>query len=796
MSNGDSLEIKDNEKQIDVREFIKPYISRWYWFLLGVILAVILMYLYYKTRTPIYETNTKVLIKDTKNSSGGTGDFAILKDISGFGKIGSDGVENEIEVFKSKKLMSSVVKQLGLETSIYQNGRLRKYELYGESSPVIVKILSENKDAKYPKSFINLSIKGNSLTLEYPESSATIQSSFGKTIGLPFGSIMILKNPDYDLNKTNKKYANELLMSIQSIDNNTDRFNNALRASLVNKDATVIQLLMNAENPDKAKAILNELVKVYNQDAIADKNSESQKTATFINDRIVEVGKDLGNVENEKERFKESNNITDLAVEGEINLRGSAEARAKQLELTNQYDLTNSLLNYVNKQSPYQVLPVNIGLSDASSSAAIGTYNSLVLERDRLLQNATAQNPLVIEVSKQINALRGSVVESLSKNRNALQQAMNAYQLEQGKLNNKLSRIPSQEKIFRGIERQQQIKESLYLLLLQKREETALALAITAPKARVVDYAYTSSNPVSPKPVILLIAGVCLGLLIPFVLIYAIELFNNKIQSKHDIEKLSHNKSLIGEIPSLEKGQDELIKHNDLSPLAEAFRILVTNMKFMLPKDRKGSSIFVTSTVKGEGKTFISMNLSLTLAAPNKKTIIIGADIRNPQLQRYNQDKKNAAGLTEYLYDPSTTIESITHKSIYNQYLDVIYSGSIPPNPTELLMNGRVEKMVDELSKTYDYVILDTAPLMLVTDSFLISDVADVTIYVTRSGYTEKALLEFANKNIATVKIKNVGFVLNDVSKENFGYGNKYGYGYGADNRTWLQKLTDRIFFR
>ena len=527
---------------------------------------------------------------------------------------------------------------------------------------------------------------------------------------------------------------------------------------------------------------------VYNQDAINDKNSESKKTKDFIDERIAIIAKELGDVENEKQSFKTENQITDIATETKINLETNAQARARQLEVDSQLELTNALMDYLSKQGDYQILPNNIGLSDASAGNVINSYNQLIIERNRLLENSTAQNPVVIDITKKINSMRFSVMETLSKNRTGLQLERNKYLEEQGKLMSRISKVPTQEKLFRSIERQQQIKENLYLLLLQKREETQLSLAVTAPKAKIVDYAHSTEKPVAPKKLIIMLAALLVGIVLPFGVIYIKELLDNKIKTKHDIEKLSET-VVLAELPKIRKGESDIVGRNDLSPMAEAFRILITNMNFMIPKKEKGKVVFVTSTIKGEGKTFASVNLALTLANPNRKVIIIGSDIRNPQLQRYDKNSRVYMGLTEFLYDENVTLDKVIHQSNMNPHLDVIYSGAIPPNPTELLTNGRYQVLLETLKPLYDYIIVDTAPLMLVTDTFLFADLADTTLYVTRSNYTEEKLIDFANKNIKANKIKNVGFVLNDVSKSNLGYGNKYGYGYGAKEKTLFDKI-------
>lgn len=770
----------NNSSDSDLAAIVKPYLTRWYWFFISVLIFSVFAFIYIHYKQSVYNIKSAVLIKDAKKSLGassGVGDMGILEGLSGFGGMSTNSIENELEIFKTKKLVRDIVSSNELQTTIYSKVDFRKKELFGDTAPIKIHVVNEKKNKKFPKKSFFLTIEKNRLFLRSEEYNFEKSFEFEKLISLPFANIIILNNEKFDKVKA-EKISSELEIKFSTLESAATSIHKMVQVELADKDATVISLSIDYPEVEKAKTIINGLISAYNKDAILDKNSESQKTIEFIDDRILMISRELGDVESEKEKFKTDNRITDLMTEAKINLESSADAKKKQLELDSQLELNNDLISYLKKQDSYELLPVNIGLESNESNANIISYNKMVLDRNTLLENATPQNPLVIDITKQINSMKESVSESLLKNKAALQFALNEYQSEQNTINNRIVKIPLQEKLFRSLERQQQIKENLYLLLLKKREETAISLAIVAPKARIVEPVVISDKPVSPKKNLTLLFAITLGLLMPLGFIYIKELINNKIITKNDLKKLS-NIPIITEIPSIKKNEDHLVKFNDFSSLAESFRILTTNMGFMLNNTSQESKvIFVTSSIKGEGKTFISMNLALTLCNDNS-VIIIGADIRNPQLQRYNQNNKSIPkGLTEFLYDDSTLVENIIFKNPINDKCDIIYSGMIPPNPTELLKNGRLGVLLEILRKEYQYIIIDTAPLLLVTDTLTIAKYSNLELYVTRSNFTENALIEFANDIVESGKLNNVAFVINDVKKENSGYGNKYGYGY------------------
>lgn len=779
----------ENQEEINIQGMIEPFLRKWQWFVLSVVMVLFLTFIFLKIKSPIYKISSTILIKEAKSSGGGKDDLAmgLLGELSVFGGMGSNSVENELEILKSKKLMRDVVLKNNLQTSVYVLKSLGKKEVYKDKSPIVVRIINENLEEKYPEKPIQLNIKGDAVELVTKELSNSLKTQFGREIKLPAVTFVIDKNknfrPEKDLD------YNHLEISLASIDSRVSKLQEEYSVNLADKKATVIALNINVENIEKGKDILNELVKSYNADAIEDKDITTKKTLEFIDERIKLISEELGQVENKKQDFKQKNKLSDIDTEVKLGLETNADARKKQLEVETQMNINKALLNSVVHLNGNSLLPINTGVESAEINSGIDAYNRLVLDKNRLLENATDQHPAVAELNKQIQELKKNIINTLNKNKQSLEIANSEYATELAKIDGKISKVPYLEKIFRNIERTQQIKENLYLLLLQKREESAISLNISAPKARVVDVAYASEKPIAPKKIIYYIGALMLGLLVPFLIIYLRRLLNDKIITKQDLERLVKDNILV-ELPSIPKNGSELVGINDLSSMAEAFRILITNLKFKLPNREDGRVVLVTSTVKGEGKTFVSINTALTLAGGKSRVVIIGADIRNPQLQRYERESRRLKGLTEYLHG-DLDVQEIIHQFPNNANMDIIYSGMIPPNPTDLLTNGRFGTLIEELRQDYQYIIIDSAPLLLVPDTLLIADTADATIYVSRSKHTKNDLIEFANKNIREHKIHNVGFILNDVNKHFFSYGHKYSYGYHKEKerKSWWNKI-------
>lgn len=782
-------------KEKSIKEVLHQYSRYWYWFFLGIILMLTGAYIFLRYATSTYETNSTIVIKDDKKN-GGMGALAAFTELSFFSRAFSDKIESELVILNSKTLLLKAVKELDLYVEYYARGAIKSTELYAYK-PFKINFLNldDNSEKLPPKLTINI-VSDIEFTIEDEAGSINEKHNFGDIIELSFGDVVV--TPDLVKIDRFKTFINKTIdVFYYEPEDIAIVYQEKIKLIHDGKKGEVVNLQLTSSTPQKAEDFLNEVVYQYNQDAINDRSRVAQKTSRFIDSRLEIITRELDSVERNKEAFKSNNRLTDIEAEAQLILQNVSEFNKRQVDVSTQLELLNSMVDHLDRSTNFDLLPSNIGLKQEEISSSVSTYNQLVLERNRLLENSTIKNPVIANLDAQIGQLKFSISSGLNNQRTGIQLALKDLNIQERKFNSKLSRVPTQEKLFRGIVRQQNIKEQLYLFLLQQREEASISLAVTSSKAKVVDPAYSGKLPVFPKKPLVYLVALVIGLLIPFLLIYLYYLFNTKISNRRDVERVHMSPPLIGEIPKLGRGDDELIQHNDRSILAESFRILRTNLQYLLVNKTKNGqaakNILVTSTIKGEGKTFVAFNLALSLAQTGKKVVLVGADIRNPQLHRYlHNDYKSHKGLTEYIIDDSIIAADLVIKSQQSDNLSIVMSGIIPPNPAELLMQNRTTVFFEEVADLFDYIIVDTAPTMLVTDTILINKLSDVTLYVVRANYTDKKLLKFPFDAIKDGRLSNVALILNSVALNNFGYGNKYGYTYTEEKKSFWNRLFSR----
>ncbi|UJH89854.1 AAA family ATPase [Antarcticibacterium sp. 1MA-6-2] len=537
--------------------------------------------------------------------------------------------------------------------------------------------------------------------------SAEIKAKYGKPVDLDFGTVVLNRNPE-----AVPEYYFPVTVVFSSVDNVSAAYRQKMQLNLTDKNSSLIELNLQDPVKEKAQDILDQLILEYNRQAIEDKNLVARNTAEFIEDRLDIITRELDSVETGKEQFKETNRLTDIQAESQMFIENVSDYNKQQQEVATQLELSNAMIEYITSGTGSDLLPANLGISETGVNSLISEYNNLVLERDRILSGSTERNPVVVRLNNSIDQIKENVLASLRRMKSNLLIAKEDLDQQAAIIGGRIATVPGKEKQFRGIERQQNIKEALYLFLLQKREETSLSLAVTAPKAKIVDSAYSLNEPVSPKSKIILLAALILGFIIPFLIIYLKNLFNNKVESQKDMQAVAKIIPIVGEIPKVSKKEEEIISKNDRSVISEAFRILHTNLQYLLVNSTNtdsGNVLFVTSSVKGEGKTFVAFNLALTLANAGKKVLIMGADLRNPQLQRYESDARNNKGISDYLVNKEIVLESLIKESSLHSNLNLLASGSIPPNPSELWRQNRADELFANLRSEYDYIVVDTA---------------------------------------------------------------------------------------
>ena len=801
---------ESKEENIDVKELLFKYLIHWPWFVGAVIACLIAAWAYLYMSTPVYNISATVLIKDDKKG-GGAGMSTELENLGLDGLISSSqNIDNEIEVLRSKTIAKEVVEDLGLYISYTDKDEFPSRNIY-KTSPVQVSLTPQEADLLEKPMIVEMALQPQGgMDVNVKIGDDEFQKHFEKLPAVfptDRGTLAFFLTPDSI--SSSKRTLEETTDSEKTTRNITATINKPLAVAKAycknmtieptSKTTSVAVISLKNSNVQRGKDFINKLLEMYNINTNNDKNEVAQKTAEFINERISIISKELGSTEKDLESFKRGAGITDLTSDAQIALTGSAEYEKKRVENQTQINLLQDLQKYMQNEG-YEVLPSNIGLQDLNLAAAINRYNDVLVERKRLLRTSTENNPTIINLDTSISAMKENVQVSLDRVLRGLFITKADLDREANRYSRRISEAPGQEREFVSIARQQEIKAGLYLMLLQKREENAITLAATANNAKIIDDAIADEAPVSPKGKMIYLIALVLGVGIPVGVIYLLELTKFKIEGRSDVEKLT-SVPIVGDIPLTDEKQGAIaVFENQNNLMSETFRNIRTNLQFMLENDKK--VILVTSTVSGEGKSFISANLAISLSLLGKKVVIVGLDIRKPGLNKVFNIPRKEVGITQYLANPEKNLMDLVQLSDVSKNLYILLGGTVPPNPTELLARDGLDKAIETLKKNFDYVILDTAPVGMVTDTLLIGRVADLSVYVCRADYTHKNEYTLINELIDGNKLPNLCTVINglDLKKRKYGYyygygkygkyygyGKRYGYGYGygetSDNK-------------
>jgi capsular exopolysaccharide synthesis family protein len=765
------FELESNQNEVNIIEQIFRYLRYWYWFLISMLVCFFVVKNYLNHTIPIFESKANIKIIDDSKSA-----FAIpTPGVTSFSKT-KVNLENQIETLKSKRLLEQVVKNLNLNTQYFYVGYLNNIEIW-KNRPFNVEWLSTSLD---------IDAKSFSFEIEIVKNGYKITSFNGDEINkvFPFNSVQTVNGIPFNLHlqigaNLNALIDKKYLISHSSLNSTVIGLINLINITNTNESSDILTISLAASNKDRSEAIINEVIKQYDIDGLNDRRLVSERTIEFVNNRFKSLERELDSIENKKASYKSNNELTFIESDATSASTKKTVAINDVFQTETQIALSKILEQTVKSNRKLNLVPTNIGVANSNVNGLLTDFNTVVLERDRILVSAGENNPKVTFFNSKLQELQRNILESINSYQKELEVSLYQNNLNKTTSTEKFRAIPVNEKILNSIERQRNIKESLYILLLQKREEAAVNLAITASSIKVIDYAITNSNPISPKKGSFYTGALLIGLLIPFLILFVNFQLDDKLHTKDDILKLTRNKVILSEVPHIDS-DDRITSANDRSLLGESFRILRTNLTYIFPlqKENLAQTIMVTSTIKGEGKTFTALNLSISFSIMNKKVLLIGADMRNPQLHNYLTTKKSELGLQDYLHNLAIDWHDVIKHSPLNTSLDIILSGSIPPNPAELLSNGRLDKLIDEAKKEYDFIIIDTAPTLLVTDTLIISQLVDTTLYVVRADFTPKKILEFSVNLSEKGKLKNMAYVINNVGSNYTGYGYTYGYNY------------------
>nr|WP_288812014.1 tyrosine-protein kinase [uncultured Sphingobacterium sp.] len=759
--NDSAQDVFDEGQEFSLNEYIRRYLRYWYLFPVFLFLALTAAFFYLQIAQPIYSTKTSILIKEEKSIGGSQGDL-LTEMSSQFG--GNKTVENEMEVFKSQTLMEQVIKELTLDVSYTAKNGLKTVNLY-KTSPVIVKAEVITTFGYEEPLVIHLE---DSTHFRFNDEDQLF--TFNQRFNNAWGAFIVTKGTPSEFDKVEVHF--------NDVKNLAEGILDRLTVQQPNIKSTVLELTFQDSNVQRSKDVLNKLLDVYVQSSLNDKNSEASNTLKFIENRLGLITGELGDVEKDVESYKTNQGITDISAESQLFLENIKENDSKLNEVNTKISILESVDNYIQNAGEGAVAPATYMIDDPVLVSLLTKFNELELQRERYARTTSPNNPLLQTINTQLAGTRQSIRENVQNLKRGMAVTKRNLEGINTRFSAGLRSIPKKEREFVGIKRQQSIKEELYLYLLQKREETALAYASTVTDSRLIDAPIATFKPIKPKKVLIWFGAGVAGFLIPILLINLLFMLNNTVQRREEIEKVTHA-SILGEIGQMKNvvngvpGEESIIKMTSRSAVAEQFRALRTNLQYL--GDGSCRTIMFTSSIGGEGKSFISINLAASLAYSDKRVILIGLDLRKPTLHE-RLGVSNRGGASNCLVGQGRYEDFIQSTGVHPKF-DVLTSGPIPPNPSELLSNGKLPLMLAELRQRYDYILIDSPPYGLVTDSALIAEHVDATLYIVRFNYTVLDHLRRIGELQRARRFKNLSVIFNGV---NYGAGYGYGYGYGG----------------
>ena len=757
------------EDSIDIKKELGYYLFFWPWFVGTILLALVGSYLYLKTADRIYQASAQLQIKKGENDASSflTGGI----DVFGFNQV---NVENDIAVLTSRHILNQVVARLDLQTSIYSVGRVNEVLRFNDNEINLFEIEANNKYQSWTIDVINEKATIKSLDTSYV---ITKGSDFiHKNISIKFNDSLFLANQTFKIKRVPLKDA-------------VSRLLNALTAIPASQQGEIVNLNFTGLNQNRNQAILNTIMQVLAEDQVKDMREISKVSIDFIDERLKGLTKSIDTISQNTIAYQMASGIFDPATQTGNALSTIIKGQEEAFGIGIQLEIANALLEKLEKQASYQILPANIGIENQSVNTLLDSYNAVVTQRNNLLISTTAKSPMVLQLSSQLDNAKQAIVTGVYRFIESLQTSLDNFQQMEAKSRGLVAGLPSKENTLRGYARSFKIVEDLSVFLLERKEEASISYISALPNIKVLSYGVSSGSSISPKVQITYLAAILIGLIFPFSLLFLFKLLDTKINTRDDLTQGLKNISILGEMPFVE--DTTLDDANGRGLVAESTRVVRSSLSFQL-QNQKANVLLVTSTIKGEGKSFVSHNLAKSYTALGKKVIIVGADLRNPQLHKFLDQKRENIGLSTYLRDPTIDIDSLITKANTPGGLDYMLTGVIPPNPSELLMRSDMKTLIDILKQSYDYIIIDSAPLLLVSDTTPLLLLSDLVVFVARAQYSEKKTLPFIIDMQGRPNMPPFGMVLNGLVsgpmsgyrygykyRYSYGYSYNYGYGYG-----------------